>query len=56
MTYKLILKKNHPKRCQVKGCHNRGVHVTLDVGDGAAAEFDCLLCEDHYAEARGCGQ
>lgn len=43
-------------KCQVPGCNQKGEICTLDVMDGSAAEFECRLCEEHYAEARGVGQ
>ena len=56
MPQRLYIKKKHPERCQVPGCKNKGEMVVLDAMDGTAAEFECRLCEDHYAEARGVGQ
>ena len=58
MTEKRPIKLEYGKgyRCQAPGCNKRGEIVTLDVMDGSAAEFECRLCEEHYAEARSVGQ
>jgi len=53
-----LYRKKDPEQCQAPHCKNYGELVILDDTreDCHAAEFECVLCEHHYAEARGAGQ